>query len=73
VITDILMPKVDGFELTGKLKKDPFYKDVPIIIITTRENDTDKKRGLEVGADAYILKSEFTSDELLEVIERLIG
>ncbi len=73
VITDILMPKMYGFELTGRLKKDNLYKDVPIIIVTTRESDTDKRRGLEAGADAYILKSEFTSEGLLETIERLLG
>ena len=73
VITDILMPRMDGFELTARLKKDPAYKDVPIIIVTTRESEDDKKRGLEVGADSYILKSEFTSDTLLDTIERLIG
>ncbi len=73
VITDVLMPRMDGFELTGRLKKDPLYKEVPIIIVTTRETDEDKRRGLEAGADAYILKSEFTSEGLLETIERLIG
>ena len=73
VITDILMPRVDGFELTEQLRKDKLYKDVPIIIVTTRESDSDKRRGLEAGADAYILKSEFTSEGLLNTIERLIG
>jgi CheY-like chemotaxis protein/chemotaxis signal transduction protein len=73
VITDILMPRMDGFELTLRLKKDHLYKDVPIIIVTTRESDADKRRGLEAGAEAYILKSEFTSEGLLETIERLIG
>lgn len=73
VITDILMPRMDGFELTAKLKKDKLYKDIPIVIVTTRESDADKRRGLEAGADAYILKSEFTSEGLLNTIERLIG
>jgi two-component system, chemotaxis family, sensor kinase CheA len=73
VITDVLMPKMDGFELTQNLKKDKLYKDVPIIIVTTRESDEDKRKGLSAGADAYLLKSEFTSDTLLDVIERLIG
>ncbi|MFH1776565.1 MAG: chemotaxis protein CheW [Candidatus Omnitrophota bacterium] len=73
VITDILMPRVDGFELTARLKKDNLYKDIPIIIVTTRDSDEDKRRGLETGADAYILKSEFTSEGLLEIIERLVG
>ncbi|MCX5712153.1 MAG: chemotaxis protein CheW [Candidatus Omnitrophica bacterium] len=73
VITDVLMPRMDGFDLTEKLKKDKYYNDIPIIIVTTRENETDKRRGLEAGASAYILKSEFTSDTLLDAIERLIG
>jgi len=73
VITDVLMPRMDGFELTEKLKKDKLYKDTPIIIVTTRESDADKRRGLQAGAEAYILKSEFTSETLLDTIERLIG
>jgi two-component system chemotaxis sensor kinase CheA len=73
VIIDVLMPRMDGFELTQRLKKDHLYKDVPIIIVTTRESDADKRRGLEAGADAYISKSEFTPEGLLETIERLIG
>ena len=73
VITDILMPRMDGFELTERLRKDKIYKEIPIIIVTTRESDADKRRGLDAGADAYILKSEFTSEGLLNTIERLIG
>ena len=73
VITDVLMPRMDGFELTTRLKKDAIYKDIPVIIVTTRESDADKRRGLEAGADAYLLKSEFTSDILLDTIERLLG
>ncbi|MDD5432521.1 MAG: hybrid sensor histidine kinase/response regulator [Candidatus Omnitrophica bacterium] len=73
VITDVLMPKMDGFELTSRLKKDNIYKDVPVVIVTTRESDADKRRGLEAGAEAYILKSDFTSEGLLETLERLIG
>ena len=73
VITDVLMPRMDGFELTENIKKDKLHKNVPVIIVTTRESDEDKRRGMQAGADAYILKSEFTSEGLLETIERLIG
>jgi len=73
IISDVLMPRMDGFELVAALKKDKIYKDIPVIIVTTRESDADKRRGLEAGADAYILKSEFTSEGLLETIERLVG
>ncbi|MBF0123172.1 MAG: hybrid sensor histidine kinase/response regulator [Candidatus Omnitrophica bacterium] len=73
VISDVLMPRMDGFELTERLKKTNLYKDVPVIIVTTRESDADKRRGMEAGADAYILKKDFTSEGLLETIERLLG
>lgn len=73
IITDVLMPRMDGFELTAKIKKENLTKDIPVIIVTTRAAEADKRRGLEAGADAYILKNEFTSEGLLETIERLIG
>lgn len=73
VITDVLMPRMDGFELVSGLRKNKLYKDVPIIIVTTRESDADKRRGLTAGADAYLLKSEFTGEGLLDTIERLLG
>ncbi|MBF0494035.1 MAG: hybrid sensor histidine kinase/response regulator, partial [Candidatus Omnitrophica bacterium] len=73
VITDVLMPRMDGFELVTALRKDNLYKDIPIVIVTTRENDADKHRGLEAGANAYILKSEFTSEGLLNTLDRLLG
>jgi len=73
VISDVLMPRMDGFELVELLRKEQMYKDIPIVIVTTRESDADKRRGLEAGADAYILKSEFTSESLLNTLERLLG
>ncbi|MFH0984340.1 MAG: hybrid sensor histidine kinase/response regulator [Candidatus Omnitrophota bacterium] len=73
VITDVLMPRMDGFELVTRLRAEKNYKEVPIIIVTTRESDDDKRKGMEAGANAYILKSDFTSETLLETIERLLG
>ncbi|KJJ85350.1 signal transducing histidine kinase, homodimeric domain protein [Candidatus Omnitrophus magneticus] len=73
IISDVLMPVMNGFELVKNLRKKDSYKNTPIIIVTTRESEEDKKYGLESGADAYILKSEFTSDSFLETIERLAG
>lgn len=72
VISDVLMPEMDGFELTALLKKDPIYKDIPVIIVTTRESSEDKIRGLTAGASAYMLKKEFTSEGLLSTIDRLV-
>ena len=73
VISDILMPRMDGFEFVGRLRKEKKYRDVPIIIVTTRESDEDKRKGMEAGANAYLLKSDFTSEGLLETMERLLG
>ena len=72
IITDVLMPKMNGFELTQRIKQDSRLSEIPVIIVTTREGDEDIRKGMEAGADAYILKKDFTSDTLLETIDRLI-
>ncbi|TAN40371.1 MAG: hybrid sensor histidine kinase/response regulator [Nitrospirae bacterium] len=73
VITDVEMPRLDGFSLTERLRSDSSYKDVPIIIVTSREKDEDKKRGISVGADAYIVKGAFDQSNLVETVQNLIG
>ncbi len=73
VVADIQMPRMDGFELTRKLKMDERYKELPVVIVTSLEKEEEKKKGIEVGANAYILKSAFDQVSLLEVVERLIG
>ncbi|MBF0227321.1 MAG: hybrid sensor histidine kinase/response regulator [Desulfobacterales bacterium] len=73
VITDVEMPQMDGFSLTENLRKDSYYKDIPIIIVTSRANPEDKLRGIKVGANAYIIKGEFDQSLLLDTIHKLIG
>lgn len=73
VISDVLMPRMDGFEFVKRLRKEKLYKDVPVIMVTSRQTDEDKRKGMEAGANAYLLKSDFTSEGLLETIERLLG
>lgn len=73
VITDIEMPRLDGFSLTEKLRKESEYEHIPIIIVTSRDKEEDKKRGVRVGADAYIVKSAFDQSNLLETIQNLVG
>jgi two-component system, chemotaxis family, sensor kinase CheA len=72
IVTDIQMPRMDGFEFCKALKDNDKFKDVPIIIVTTLEKEEDKRRGIEVGASYYIVKSNFKQETLLEAIERLI-
>jgi len=71
IITDIEMPRMNGFELITAVRKDDRYKGIPIVVVTTRERKEDKLRGLELGADAYLLKGGFDQGEFLSVIERL--
>lgn len=72
VVTDVMMPEMDGFELTRRLRSDEARKHLPVILVTSLESRTDKERGVEVGADAYIVKSAFDQDALLETIRRLL-
>ena len=71
IITDIEMPRMNGFELITAVRKDDRYGGIPIVIVTTRERKEDKLKGLEIGADAYLLKGGFDQGEFLSVIERL--
>ncbi len=73
VIADVDMPRMDGFELTARMRADDRLRDIPVIIVTARESPDDRRRGIEVGADAYLTKSEFNQRQLLETIQRLIG
>ncbi len=73
VVTDINMPFLDGFELTNRIKKEPRYTNLPVILVTSLDSPSDKARGIDVGADAYIVKSSFDQGNLLETIEQLVN
>ncbi len=73
VITDVEMPRLDGFSFTERLRADDRYRHVPIIIVTSREKDEDKRRGIQVGANAYIVKGAFDQSNLIDTVRSLIG
>ncbi len=73
VIADVDMPRMTGFELTEHIRADEQFRDIPVIIVTSRDNVDDRRRGFEAGADAYVLKREFDQTQLLETVRRLIG
>jgi CheY-like chemotaxis protein/chemotaxis signal transduction protein len=73
ILTDVQMPKMNGFELTVALKRDEKFQGVPVVILTSLEKEDEKRKGIEAGADAYLVKSAFDQTTLLETIERLIG
>ena len=72
VVSDITMPNMDGLTLTARIRQEPRYKDLPVILVTSLASDDDKRRGLEVGANAYIPKPSFDQRVLLETLRRLI-
>ncbi len=73
VMSDIEMPHMDGFELTESIRYDLQLDHLPIIIMTSLASDDYRRRGLEVGAQAYIIKSQFNQDNLLEIVQQLLG
>jgi two-component system chemotaxis sensor kinase CheA len=73
IVSDIEMPRMDGFELCRALKEKEGYKDIPFVMVTALQKEEDKRRGMEVGAAAYIVKSTFEQTNLLDTIERLVG
>jgi len=73
VLTDVEMPRMDGFALTEAIRGRPQLANTPIIILTSRAAEEDRRRGLDAGADGYIVKSAFDQSSLLSAVERLLG
>ena len=72
VVSDVMMPELDGFGLTRKIRSDERFKHLPVILVTSLNRTQDREQGMNAGADAYIVKSAFDQDKLLEVVQRLI-
>jgi len=72
VIADIEMPGIDGFELTARIRGDADRRDLPVVLVTSRDSRDDHERGVAVGADAYIVKGAFDQERLLDTIRRLL-
>ncbi|WP_114972602.1 hybrid sensor histidine kinase/response regulator [Rhodoferax ferrireducens] len=73
ILTDVEMPHMDGFSLTARLRQEEKYLSTPIVIITSREKEEDKQRGVQVGADAYIVKGDFDQNRLVDTLRALLG
>jgi two-component system chemotaxis sensor kinase CheA len=72
VVSDVEMPRMDGFDLTAKIRGDKKLADLPVVLITALDSREDRERGIDVGADAYIVKRSFEQSNLLEVMDRLV-
>lgn len=73
VITDVDMPRMDGIELTQLIKRDARLATVPVLIVTYKDREQDRLRGLQAGADYYLTKGGFHDETLLQAVEDLIG
>ena len=72
VVSDVDMPRMNGLDLTAKIRADKKLCEIPVVLVTALESRPDRERGIEVGANAYIVKSSFDQSNLVEVIRRLI-
>jgi two-component system sensor histidine kinase and response regulator WspE len=73
VVTDVDMPRMDGIELATLIKKDPDLKAIPVMIVSYKDREEDRLRGLEAGADYYLTKGSFHDETLLQAVADLIG
>lgn len=72
VVSDVEMPRMDGFSLTSQIRSDKKLAELPVILVTALDTREHKERGIEVGANAYIVKSSFDQSNLLDAVKRLI-
>lgn len=72
VVSDVDMPRMNGFDLITRIRADARLTNIPVILVTALEKREDRERGIEVGANAYIVKNSFDQNNLLEVIQRFI-
>ncbi len=72
VVTDVEMPRMDGFELTRNIRNSSKFSELPVVLVTGLSKREHKEKGIEVGANAYIVKSDFEQETLLDVIKKMI-
>ncbi len=73
ILLDLVLPKVNGFEVLKKLKEDPETKKIPVIILTNLEKMSDIDKVLELGAAAYLVKVDYSLEEVVEKIKKILG
>jgi len=72
VVSDVEMPRMNGFALTDKIRHDERYTQLPVVLVTGLESQGDRERGVAVGVSAYVVKGSFDQSNLLETIRNLI-
>jgi len=72
LVSDVEMPRLNGFDLTARVRADKKLADLPVVLVTALATPEHQERGIDVGANAYIVKGSFSQDSLLEAVERLL-
>ncbi len=72
VVSDVDMPRMNGFDLTTRIRADKKLSELPVVLVTALESRQDRERGIDVGANAYIVKSSFEQNDLLQALSRLL-
>lgn len=73
ILLDLILPKMDGFEVLKNIKKDERTKDIPVIVLTNLENPEDIEKGLSLGATTYLVKSDYQLEDIFQKIKQQIG
>jgi two-component system chemotaxis sensor kinase CheA len=73
VVADISMPRMDGLQMIARIKEDERTRNVPVILVTASDRPDDRRRGMELGIEGYVVKSAFDQTGLLDTIQSLIG
>jgi len=72
ILMDVVMPNLNGFQATRSITREPSTKHIPIVLVTTKDQDTDRVWGMRQGAKAYITKP-FSESELADIIQQMLG
>ena len=73
ILLDLILPKKNGFEVLGELKKDPATKNIPVIVLTNLEGSSDVERALSLGATTYLVKANYNLSDVLGKIELVLN
>jgi DNA-binding response OmpR family regulator len=73
IISDVMMPKISGFDMLDILRSTPETKDVKVIVMTALSQEEDRERGEKLGADKYLVKSQVTLDDVVQMVRDLLG
>jgi two-component system chemotaxis sensor kinase CheA len=72
LVSDVEMPRLNGFDLTARIRADKKLAELPVVLVTALKNQADFERGIDVGANAYLIKSSFEQSNLLDAVRRLV-